>query len=276
MIKIISGILLLLMLTGCSKCATNRQDTDPPQTTSSGSQNEDTVLNSEQDEKEEYSDAKDSEETTEIKDSKPVAVEIKDSSGRTSVVTYDSAGDIALERPDWLNANEMFAGWQETEMIGKISDNAEQAMENITLTAESIYIADIQNAIYNDAVYLNTDESTDFSVGVNIGGQAEFCILDLEIEYDPKAIAFSSIENADADAICNCVTEENKIYISFVSTQNIDAEVKLCDINFKAIGKEKNETELFYTVTDIAGWDAEEYQFYDVDFSVIPGRIVMY
>lgn len=277
--KIIIGILSLFILTGCSQAMETDQtiessaDLELSADLSNESQKKESTERTVREESAETSERLVSKENNKME---PIPIEVMDSSGNILKETYDSFSAIDLNRPNALHVNEVFTGWQETDTIDKISDETLCAEDNMTLTMDSINIAEVQNAIYNDAVYIHNDTRSEFSVPIHIGGQAEFCVLDLEIEYDPNVIVFSSIENADADATCHCVADENKIYISFVCTGNVYADVELCDIQFQTTGHEKMDTALKYTVSDIAAWDNETGSFYSVNYELIPGKIVMY
>ncbi len=206
----------------------------------------------------------------------PISVNVLNASGEVSAEKYASLSEINLQKPGFLNSDEVFVGWEEQEVIESIGDKTINVEETITMTAESIDVSEKNNVIYNNAVYVGSDIPTEFKVPLIVGGNTEFCVMDLEVGFDADVLEFVEFTNVDTDVTCNYDEAEKKIYISFVSVENIEGELYLCDVTFRTFGSQKAETALQYDVKDIAGWDAEKSDFYTVTHQTVKGKIVMY
>lgn len=205
----------------------------------------------------------------------PVKVNVKSSSG-SSVDMYEAISDIDLNRPASILPNQIFTGWAETEIIQQIGEKTVDIADVIDITAESEDISEESNVIYNDAVYVDNDIPVQFSVPIIVGGTTDFCILEAEISYDSKLLEFIELQNPDPDLTYNCNKEAGKIFLSFLSNGNINAELDLCEIVFETKGKELAETSLEYTVKDIASWNETTSDFDEVRHKIINSKIVMY
>ncbi len=186
---------------------------------------------------------------------------------------YASAGDIGLNRPSTLNGSEVFIGWAEQDVISQIGNNTVNENDNLSLTVETIDISEIENAIYNDTVYVS-DESEYIEIPVIIGGNTNFSILDLEISFDAELFTFDSFTFTDEDALCNY--NEGKIFVSFVSTSNIKSDVNLCNLKLKRTTSKIVDSKLDYEVKDIAAWDNAYTGYIEVSHKIINDKIVMY
>lgn len=186
---------------------------------------------------------------------------------------YESAGDIGLNRPSTLNGSEVFIGWAEQDVISQIGNNTVNENDNLSLTVETIDISEIENAIYNDTVYVS-DESEYIEIPVIIGGNTNFSILDLEISFDAELFTFDSFTFTDEDALCNY--NEGKIFVSFVSTSNIKSDVNLCNLKLKKNASKTVDSKLNYEVKDIAAWDNASTGYIEVSHNIINDKIVMY
>lgn len=179
-----------------------------------------------------------------------------------------------LSKPSSINGNEVFVGWKEDDKLSEPYENSSENDGNISLTAESKDISDTINALYNDTIY--AEKSSEYiTVPVVIGGNTDFSILELEISFDEKIFSFDSFTYTDDDALCN-YTEDGKILISFVSTDNISGQVDICDIKFKNIGLCDTDTSLEYNVKDIAKWNDDKTGYIDAEYEIINNKIVMY
>lgn len=182
--------------------------------------------------------------------------------------------DINLNRPSTLKGNEVFDGWAQEEVVSQIKDGTVTPNETLTLTAESIDISDRENVVYNDVTYVNAGKES-ISIPITIGGNTNFAILELEISYDTSLFEFESFTSKDTDVECNC-PEPGLIYVSFVSTDNVSADIELCNIQFKNISAEGTETSLTYNIKDLAAWNSDKTDYIDVNHEVISSRIVMF
>ncbi len=205
----------------------------------------------------------------------PVKVNVKSSSG-SSVDMYESISEIDLNRPANIMPNQVFTGWAEAEIVQQIGEKNVDITDLIDITAESEDISEEPNVIYNDAVYIDNDIPVQFSVPVTVGGTTDFCILEAEISYDNKLLEFVELQNPDPDLTYKYDEKANKIYFSFLSNGNINADLDLCEFIFKTKGKEPAETSLEYTIKDIAAWNEDTSDFDEVGHKVINGKIVMY
>lgn len=187
------------------------------------------------------------------------------------------SGDITsinLNRPTSMNGNEIFDGWSQEELVSQIMDGSISNVNELTLTAESIDISNSDNVIYNDVTYINS-ETGSASIPVSVGGNTNFAIMELEISYDASLLEFESFISKDADVECNC-PEPGLIYISFVSTDNVNADIELCNIQFKNISINGAETSLKYNIKDLAAWNSDKTGYIDVNCKVINSKIVMF
>lgn len=205
----------------------------------------------------------------------PVYVNYKNESG-DDLQEYESVSDIDLNRPSSLRPNEVFKGWNNTGTVDQITDRTVDFSSVIDLESDTVDITDTKNVLYNDAVYVDNDIPVKFSVPVSAGGTTDFCVLDLEIEYDGELMEFVEFENVDPDAVCNCLKDENRILVTFSSAANISGQLDLCTAVFMTKGSDPAETSLKYNVRDIAAWDSDTSDFYDVRYTVIDSKIVMY
>lgn len=181
---------------------------------------------------------------------------------------------INLNRPSSMKGNEVFDGWSQEELVSQIMEGSVAKEEELTLTAESIDISNIDNVIYNDVTYVNSGMDS-ISIPVTVGGNTNFAIMELEISYDTSLLEFESFISKDTDVECNC-PEPGLIYISFVSTDNVSADIELCNIQFKNISTEGAETSLKYNIKDLAAWNSDKTDYIDVNHEVINSRIVMF
>jgi len=278
--------LLIATATGCSKSKENSEILDNDISTDSISENsESNNYNSELENTSDInyskSDSKvslktnDEETATECNAVDPINVTISNGSDSTDK-TYASISDIDLNRPDNMMPDHVFMGWNENAIIQKIADKSIDVTSNINITAESTDISNMENAIFNDATYVNADIPTEFSIPIAIGGKTKFNTLDLEIEYDSSIMKFIKFQNVDSDLVCNCIPNENKIYISFSSSGNISGQIDLCDIIFSNIKSGSLETSLKYTVKDMAAYDKTTSAFSNAKYTIVNGKIVMY
>lgn len=185
-----------------------------------------------------------------------------------------SSSDVNLNRPSSLKGNEVFDGWTQEEVVSQIKDGSVKPDESLTLTAKSIDIGNMENVIYNDVTYVNAGKDS-VSIPVTVGGNTNFAILELEISYDTSLLEFDSFLHKDSDVECNC-PEAGLICISFVSMDNANADIELCDILFKNISTQSSETALKYNIKDLAAWNADKTDYVDVNHEVINGKIVMF
>ena len=181
---------------------------------------------------------------------------------------------INLNRPSSMKGNEVFDGWSQEELVSQIMDGSVAKEDELTLTAESIDISNSDNVIYNDVTYVNSGMES-ISIPVTVGGNTNFAIMELEISYDTSLLEFESFISKDTDVECNC-PEPGLIYVSFVSTDNVSADIELCNIQFKNISAEGAETSLKYNIKDLAAWNSDKTDYINVNHEVINSKIVMF
>ncbi|MBO4878433.1 MAG: hypothetical protein J5501_10535 [Ruminococcus sp.] len=205
----------------------------------------------------------------------PIVISINTPEGEFAE-EYSTAQDIDLNRPASLGDNEVFTGWKEQKTLNSIENGEPVSGDVILLTPETSDIGGKKNTIYNNAVFTHTGSANEFSVPVRIGGDAEFCVLDLEIKYDPSVLEFVRFENTDSDAAINYKAEENKILLSFVTRNNIKSDTLLSDIVFKPVTDEYATSQLYYSVSDIALFNSNSDKLEDTEYNITACDIVMY
>ena len=203
-----------------------------------------------------------------------LTIEVVLPDGETGETRSGNTSNIDLNRPSTLKWSEVFDGWSQEELVSKIMNGSAIKDNEITLTAESIDIGNCDNVIYNDVTYVNSCMDS-ISIPITIGGNTNFAILELEISYDTSLLEFESFISKDTDVECNC-PEPGLICISFVSTDNVSADIELCNIQFKNISKEGAETSLKYNIKDLVAWNLDKTDYIDVNHEVINSRIVMF
>lgn len=204
----------------------------------------------------------------------PIKLNVVRPDGEEQYIEYNSLSDIDLNRPTCLKYNEVFSGWMESETISGIVEHSINTNESIQLTPIITDISESINTLYNDTVYVEISEKY-ITVPVKIGGDTNFAVLDLEIDYNSELLEFDSFSYNDVDAECNC-PEKGKIIISFVSTSNIDSELDLCDVKFKLLNDKKEETRLEFNVLDIAAWNSDFTDYINVKHNIVDNKIVVY
>lgn len=205
----------------------------------------------------------------------PILVSVSTPSGDI-VSKYSTAQDIDLNRPQQLSDNEVFTGWKEQKTVSSIEDGEPVSCDVLTLTPETADIAGKKNTIYNNAVYSRIGSSEEIAVPVRIGGETDFCVLDLEIKYDPSALEFVRFENTDPCNTINCAEEESTILMSFLNIDNIRADTLLTVAVFRPKAESFTRTKLYYNVKDIATFDSSANDLADTEYNVVTGSIVMY
>lgn len=272
-------IMALLVLSGCSN-KNNQSNTSANDTHSLSST--DTGSSVETDNSAEITTIADSESTTSRKPTDEKK-EVQKGEFEIDIVSPDGGGvetrsgslsDIDLNRPTSLSGTEVFDGWKQEDIIANIRDGSISEDKPLSLTAESIDISNSNNVIYNDVTYVNNGMGS-VSIPITVGGNTNFSIIELEISYDVSLLEFESFINKDSDVECNC-PEPGVIFISFVSTDNVNADVKLCEIQFKNISAQGSETALKYNIKDIAAWNSDKTGYIEVNHEVINGKIVMF
>ncbi len=266
--KIIPILISSLLFCGCSSDKTSDNDSKEKNTTPTSSNNE--LI-----ENQEIIADKSKEETTPVSTFEKLVVEYKNNNGESVFDEIEKLSDISLKKPSFLSEKEIFTGWKEEAFLSEISDNIPSSDE-LLLTAESIDISSMENVIYNNSIYVNIDESDEFILPVTIGGITDFAVMDLEVSYDSDILELVEIISDDSDIMINHIKEEEKIIISFVSIENINADVNLCDLKFKILQKNKNATALSYNVKDIVAWSDDKSDYKNVNYNIVNSKIVMY
>lgn len=185
-----------------------------------------------------------------------------------------SGGSADLKKPAKLRESDVFTGFAEKETISQIGDAADGT--EFTLTPECISVLDLQNTVYANAVYVSHEPGTEFSVPVVIGGKTDFSLLELEISYDSAAFEFTGITDTDGDAVCNHVPADSTVYLSFISPENVQADVGLCTLNFRTGTGGKLSSALEFRVRDIARWNTDCTAYESVPCETAGGSIVTY
>lgn len=69
------------------------------------------------------------------------------------------------------------------------------------------------------------------SVPLIIDGDVDICALELNVIFDPNVLTFIESTNEDSGAITN-ITDKG-IYVSFMSTNNVETTIYMCDLVFE-------------------------------------------
>lgn len=265
--KIISFLLISLLLCGCSSDKPSDEkskDTEPSSSSAEASPTEG---------QESPTDA--TEEKKKATSFDKIGIEYKRNDKESVVKEVGNTSEISLGKPSFLKENDVFTGWKEENIVSEIMDNA-LSENQILMTAESTDVSTMENVIFNNSVYVKTEEADEFVVPVTIGGMNDFAVLTLEIGYDAEKLKLMNITSDDSDAVFNHVEEENKILISFVSAENIESDLILCNLEFKALSDERATTALSYNVMEIAAWAENKEEYRNVNYNIVNGKIVMY
>lgn len=206
---------------------------------------------------------------------KPVHIEFLDDNNHLRSEEIEKFSDGSLNKPSVLKENEVFLGWKEDSIDNLISENIIEPTEKIHLTPSYIDITDKTNVIYNNAVYVS-DFTDKIDIPVIVSGKTNFSIAELEIAYDKNIFEFLEFKYTDNDSLCNCVEDEGKIYISFTSLKNVDADVELCCITFMNKKNFKGEANLEYRIIDFSFWDEDKGVYKKAENEVINGKIVFW
>lgn len=205
----------------------------------------------------------------------PIVISVITPDGNISS-EYSTPEDIDLNRPAQLSDDEVFTGWKEKKTVSRIESGEPVSGDVLTLTPVTDDIGGKKNTIYNNAVYTRLSSKEEFSVPVRVGGDTELCVLDLEVKYDPSVLEFVRFERTDGDATVNCIKEENRILISFVTYDNIKADTLLTDIVFRPLADSYTESQFYYTIKDIYRWNNDAQNAEETEYSITAGNIVMY
>ncbi len=212
--------------------------------------------------------------TNETVAEKPIVFNINNSNGEVKRTVFSAASEVNLNRPTELKGTEVFIGWKEDDELSNLSDKSFDTNKDISLTIESKDIGNTENAIYNDTIY--TDSECEYvEIPIVVGGNTNFAVLDLEVIFDTKLFSFDSFTYTDVDAVCNCV-EDGKIIVSFVSMENIQGDVNICNVKLKNVAKQDVETKLDYNIKDIAAWNNNSTEYVNVKCEVVNDKIVVY
>jgi len=205
----------------------------------------------------------------------PILVSVSTPAGDV-ISKYSTAQDIDLNRPQQLGDNEVFTGWKEQKTVTSIEDGEPVSGDVLTLTPETSDIADKKNTVYNNAIYSRIGSSDEISVPLRIGGDTDFCVLDLEVKYDPSVLEFVRFDNTDPCNTINCDEEESTILMSFLNIDNVKADTLLTEVVFRPKAESFTRTKFFYNVKDIATFDSSANDLADTEYNVVQGSIVMY
>ncbi|MBR6581388.1 MAG: hypothetical protein IKK66_08825 [Ruminococcus sp.] len=269
--RIIPILLFSFLLCGCSSDKVSKDNLNGTETNPTSESN--ILIESHEGVDDEVKAEK--EESTTVVSSDKIVVEYKNSNGDSLFNEIGEISDISLKKPSFLSEREVFIGWKEDVLISEIADSKFTADE-LVLTAESMDISSVENVIYNNSVYVSNKGSCEFVLPVVIGGITDFAVMDLEISYDSEMLELIEVTSDDSDVMYNHIKEEDKILINFVSIENVNADVNLCNLKFKVLPNNKNVTALSYNVTDIAAWSEDESDYRQVNYSIVNSKIVMY
>lgn len=112
-------------------------------------------------------------------------------------------------------------------------------------------------------------QDSTISIPLIIDGDVEISALDMNIEYDADYLTFVESANEDSGALVN--EKDGKIYVSFVSGNNVKSTIYMCDLTFK-INKEIEESTLLQINVNKCGKFDEE-NIVETNCSTIDGLV---
>ena len=132
------------------------------------------------------------------------------------------------------------------EKIGYVFDGWKGDLNNIR-TNLSVFamwtkISDVQNFFILPSFYgLQSDSIV---LPLRLAGMVDICAFELVVQYDPNKLVFSVAANVDGEALVYCNEQKGEIYINFISNNNINSDLDICELSFYA-------ADYFIGVTDV-------------------------
>jgi hypothetical protein len=72
------------------------------------------------------------------------------------------------------------------------------------------------------------------SLPLDVGGEVDLCAFELRITFDAAVLAYARTDNLNSNAMINYVDETNEILINYSSTVNVNGNIHIGNIVFKA------------------------------------------
>ena len=135
----------------------------------------------------------------------------------------------------------IFGGWN-TEGFSNESD----------VTVRPILIPVPQDANVVALSYGYGLSGDEISLPLILGGKVELCCFEAEITYDPEVLEFVGFSQEDGAFVGNCIEEEGKILVNYISSNNTTGSVDLSNIDFKIKDTSKEVTNLSVAVKTAA------------------------
>lgn len=155
---------------------------------------------------------------------------------------------------------EIFIGWDTD--IDKITDGA-------IVKEETVNVAGMENAIALSGGYCQKGETV--TIPLQLCGKVSLSGLDLSIGFNPQELQFKEFSYEDDAVICNYDNKKGEIKLNFLTPRNVQEDVELCDMVFKAIGNGE-ETPLSITVKTIIAFDDND-DLYEPKYRTIDGTV---
>ena len=93
-------------------------------------------------------------------------------------------------------------------------------------------------------------------IPLRLCGDVNLTGLDIIIEYDANALELVSVYNVDGAVVYNA-DEKGKVRMNYISAENTEDEVDLCNLKFK-IKAVSDNTQVKTSVEKIVSWNSEE------------------
>ena len=155
---------------------------------------------------------------------------------------------------------EIFTGWDTD--IDKITDD-------VIIKEETINVTEMENALAISGGYCKKGKTV--TVPLQLCGKVCLSGLDLSIRFDPEELQFKEFSYEDDAVICNYDNKTGEIKLNFLSFRNVQGDVELCDMVFKAVGNAE-ESPLSITVKTIIAFDDND-DLYEPKYRIIDGTV---
>lgn len=155
---------------------------------------------------------------------------------------------------------EVFVGWD---------PEPDKITDDIIIKEETINVSEIENAIALSTGYCHKGETATLSL--QLCGKVCLSGVDLSIRFDPQKLEFKEFSYEDDAVICNYDNKTGEIKLNFLTLRNVQGDVELCNMIFKAIGKAE-KIPLSITVKEILAFDGDD-ELYVPEYRIIDGAV---
>lgn len=132
--------------------------------------------------------------------------------------------------------------------------------------------SDKANVFGLSSIYVTNEK--DFELPFKVSGKVEFCGADLCLSYDKDYLEYKGISNTDSDVEINDDKEAGLIYIRVINARNINAEMDIAYLKFKAIKEAPFETKITIIPKEVKKISGED--IIDADVNIVDSTIIGY